>query len=77
MTTIEKTVEIPENRVVNLELQVPENIPIGGANIHVVITSTQEKRPTWKDLKKFEGCLKDDPAFQGDSVEIQRKMRDE
>ncbi|MDR1488106.1 MAG: hypothetical protein LBT62_09015 [Deltaproteobacteria bacterium] len=75
MTTIEKTIEIPENRRVNLELEVPENIPTGEANIQVKITPSQKKKATWNDLMKFEGCLKDEPAFQGNSVEIQRKMR--
>jgi hypothetical protein len=37
----------------------------------------QQKRPTWRDLKKFEGCLKDEPFFQGTSFEILRKIRDE
>jgi hypothetical protein len=77
MTTIEKTVEIPENRVVNLELKVPENIPTGEANLHVTINPLQRKKVTWLDLKQFQGCLKDLPDFEGDSVEIQRKMRDE
>jgi sporulation-control protein spo0M len=77
MTTIEKTIEIPENRRVNLELDLPENIPAGVANIQVTVNSLQMKKVTWKDLQKFQGCLKDFPIFEGDAVEIQRKMRDE
>jgi hypothetical protein len=38
---------------------------------------TAPKWPTWKDLQKFKGLLKDSPIFEGDAVEIQRKMRDE
>jgi hypothetical protein len=30
-----------------------------------------------KKLMKYYGCLKDSPAFAGDSVELIRKMRDE
>jgi hypothetical protein len=76
MIIIEKTIEIPENRVVNLELKVPEDVPIGEANLQVTIVSTQQKCLTLKDLNKFKGFFKDLPDFKGDGVEIQRKMRD-
>jgi hypothetical protein len=77
MPTIEKKVEIPQDRLVSLEIQVPENVPTGEAILQVTITPTIDKWPTWKDLKKFQGCLKDLPDFEGNAVEIQRKMRDE
>ncbi|MDR2199203.1 MAG: hypothetical protein LBR53_07110 [Deltaproteobacteria bacterium] len=40
MTTIDKTITIPENRRVNLEFEVPENAPIGEGNIQVTINPT-------------------------------------
>jgi hypothetical protein len=77
LITIEKKVVIPEDRLLHLDLQIPENVPIGKANLQVTITPTMDKWPTWKDLKKFQGLLKDLPDFEGNAVEIQRKMRDE
>jgi hypothetical protein len=77
MTTIEKKVEIPENRRLYLELELPENVPAGEANIQVIISSNQNKCLTLRDLNKFKGLLKDSPVFKGDGVDIQRKMRDE
>jgi hypothetical protein len=77
MPIIEKTIEVPENRRVNLELVVPDNIPTGKAKIQVTITQTRDKWPTLEDLNQYKGILKDLPIFEGNSVEIQRKMRDE
>ncbi|MDR2200451.1 MAG: hypothetical protein LBR53_13575 [Deltaproteobacteria bacterium] len=50
MTTFEKTIKIPENRHVNLDLEVPENVPIGDANLQVTITPTPDKGPLQKKL---------------------------
>jgi hypothetical protein len=44
MTTIEKTVEIPENGVLNLELKVPENLPTGKQIIILPSIHFSEKR---------------------------------
>jgi hypothetical protein len=77
VTTITKTIKIPDNRRVNLEFEVPEHVPTGEANLVVTITPTQYKCVTWQDILKFSGVLKDSPIFEGDPVEIQRKMRDE
>jgi hypothetical protein len=77
MTTIEKNIKISDDRRVNLQFDVPENVPIGEANLQITINPIQDKWPTLKDLLKFKGILKDSPIFEGDPVEIQRKMRDE
>jgi hypothetical protein len=77
MPIIEKKIEIPESRRINLELELPENVPTGEANLQVTISSTRDKWPTLEDLTAFQGILKDLPIFEGDAVEIQRKMRDE
>jgi hypothetical protein len=58
-------------------LDVPENMPMGEANLQVTITPTVKKWPTLEDLRPFVGLLKDSPIFKGNSVEIQRKMHDE
>jgi hypothetical protein len=77
MTTIEKTIEIPQDRRLQLDLELPNDLPIGKANLQLTITPTVTPKQAWENLREISGCLKDDPAFQGDSVEIQRKMRDE
>ena len=76
MTTIHKTIEIPADRRLHLFLELPEELPPGLAELHMEIlpSATETTRNTLAD---FSGCLKDDPTFAGDALEIQRKMRDE
>ncbi|MDR3335923.1 MAG: hypothetical protein LBT16_01850, partial [Treponema sp.] len=40
-------------------------------------TAERLENPEKDSMKKYAGCLKDSPVFEGDPVEIQRKMRDE
>ncbi|MDR1872999.1 MAG: DUF2281 domain-containing protein [Deltaproteobacteria bacterium] len=75
MTTILKTIEIPENRRLNLEL--PADTPTGEVNISLTITPVQHSNTTKRPLSSFCGVFKNSPTFKGDPVEIQRKMRDE
>jgi hypothetical protein len=77
MPTIEKNVEITANRRLQFDLEIPDDIPIGNANIQITITPILSPKNVWDALREFQGIFKDDPAFQGDPVEIQRKMRDE
>jgi len=76
MTTIHKIVEIPADRRLHLSLDLPDDLPIGQAEVRLSISPTAPKTApaTFAD---FTGCLKDDTSFVGDAVEIQRKMRDE
>ncbi len=76
MTTIHKTIEVPADRRLNLNLELPDDLPPGQAELHVTIfPSSGESKPA--ALADFAGCLKDDSSFAGDALEIQRAMRDE
>jgi hypothetical protein len=75
MTTIVKTVEIPENRRLSLEL--PADTPTGEVNISLTITPIHQPNTTKRPLSSFCGVFKDSPTFKGDPVEMQSKMRDE
>jgi hypothetical protein len=75
MTNIRKIIEIPTNRRLNLSLELPDELQPGPAELYLEFL--QPKTETTSDtLAGFAGCLKDDPAFAGDALEIQRKMRD-
>ena len=76
MTTIQKTVEIPADRRLHLSLELPDEMPPGPAELHLELlpAKTETTPANWAS---FAGCLKDDPSFAGDPLEIQRKMRDE
>jgi hypothetical protein len=78
MTTFNKIIKIPNDRRLSLDFELPNDIPTGTANLQLTITPEEESpKQAWDTLMEFYGCMKDEPAFQGNSVEIQRKMRDE
>lgn len=79
MTTIQKTINIPADHRVRLDLTLPDSLPVGKAEIRLIITPAAESipNPRKKSFADLFGCLKDSGVFEGDSVEIQREMRDE
>jgi hypothetical protein len=58
-------------------LELPSDIPVGTATLQLTITPTVKPKKSWDDLRKVVGILKDSPLFQGETVELQRKLRDE
>ncbi|MDR1313066.1 MAG: hypothetical protein LBQ12_05065 [Deltaproteobacteria bacterium] len=75
MAIIQKFLNIPEDRRLKLDLELPRDIPSGAAKIIIVIKPVSKKKSK-RGVLDFWGIFKDHPAFQGDPVEIQRKMRD-
>ncbi|MDR1395810.1 MAG: hypothetical protein LBK52_06555 [Deltaproteobacteria bacterium] len=76
MTTIEKKTMVTEDRRVHLEFTVPEDFPIGQADVLVLIAPDVESEPLIP-LSELAGSLKDSPNFSDDPMEIQRKIRDD
>jgi hypothetical protein len=74
MTTIQKSVEIPEDRRVRLDLTLPEGFPAGQAKILIFISPDVETAPA-VPLPELAGSLRNSPNFSGDPMEIQRKIR--
>jgi len=77
MTTIQKTIDIPPDHRLRLDLPIPRDIPPGRAEIQVTITPCPETPTTRKPFEGLAGSLKDDSIFRRDAVELQREMRDE
>ncbi len=77
METIVRTLDIPKNHQIKFTL--PRSIPTGKAKVVLVIHPTLEVSPISKDeaLFKLSGTLKNSLNFNGDSVMLQRKMREE
>ncbi len=76
MTTIDKKVDIPENRRLTLDLNLPSDLPVGEADVKVIITPAR-KRAGEKPFAGLAGILKDSVLVGRDAVELQREMRDE
>lgn len=76
MTTINKSIEIPADRRLRLDLALPENLPPGRAELRLTINPVQSEESDIS-FKSLFGCLKGLDVFMGDSVELQRAMRNE
>lgn len=77
MTTIQKTVEIPVDHRLRIDLSLPGDIPAGRAEIQMIITPHSEKHAARKAFEGLAGSLKESATFSRDAVELQREMRDE
>lgn len=76
MAIIHKTIEIPPDRRLNLDLALPDDIPAGKAEMAITI-SPVEKVMSLKTLRALAGSWASSKAFDRDGVTIQREMRDE
>jgi hypothetical protein len=85
--TIEQTVDIPADGRLHLDLPLPERYASGKVWVEVKLRPSKNRlsgflsglfaSKFYRNFDKFYGCLKDTGAFEGDSVEIVRKMRAE
>ena len=77
MNTIQQTVTIPADR--RLQLDLPDNIPVGLADMVLVISPKREKEvKTARAVLHLAGSLKNSETFRGvDPVALQKAMRDE
>jgi hypothetical protein len=80
--TIEQIVEIPADRKITVEL--PPDTPTGAARLKLSVShdegtvqKTGKMSRQTRALLKLYGCLRDSPLFEGDPIEIQKKMRAE
>lgn len=72
MTTITKSIEIPQDRRLRLNLDLPDDLPIGRAELRLTITPEKPGQPRVKGLA---GSLTD--VYDGDGLALQRQWRDE
>ncbi|GHV96728.1 hypothetical protein AGMMS50293_30480 [Spirochaetia bacterium] len=89
--SVTQTVEIPANH--RLTIEVPREVPVGKARITLTseteVSGDGFRIPlvSWFQKRREErfrravigvtGCLANNPAFKGNAVEIQRRMRAE
>jgi len=76
MTTIHKSIEIPADRRLLLELALPEELPPGRAELRLTINPVRSGDSSLS-FKELYGGLKGRDVFMGNSVELQRAMRNE
>ena len=76
MNTIQQTVTIPPSRRLQLDLPLPDSVPVGQMEMLVVLSPARHGK-TCQSLRRFVGCLADSAAFAGDPVALQKALRDE
>jgi hypothetical protein len=74
MAVIIKSFKIPEDRHLHLDLPLPDDFPVGKADVLVSISPDLTGEPL-VPLSELAGCLKDNPNFAGDPMEVQRRIR--
>jgi hypothetical protein len=75
MNAIQQTVQIPADRRLRLDFTLPDHFPVGEAK--VLVLPPESSKSAYEFIKHLAGCLADSKTFAGDSVSIQRAMRDE
>ncbi|GHT25903.1 hypothetical protein FACS18942_02110 [Planctomycetales bacterium] len=76
MSTILQTVNITEDR--RITLTVPDDVSLGTSEIKVSFLPMSQPVEKKRNILEFAGCLKGSGVFDAvDSVELQRKWRDE
>ncbi len=78
LETITNTLNIPKSR--KITFTVPDNIPLGQAEVILIIRpSLEEEQKISEDesLFKLSGTLKNSKTFCGDSILLQKQMRQE
>ncbi len=76
MTTIQKSITIPEDHRIHIEISLPASLPVGAADMVVTISPQRKKRPK-TSLKSLAGSLAGSKNLAGDAVALVRQWRDE
>ena len=75
MNAIQQIVQIPADRRLQLDLALPDDFPAGEAK--VLVFPLIPEAGGYESIKHLAGCLADSKTFAGDSVALQRALRDE
>jgi len=76
MNTFQQTVTIPSNRRLQLDLSLPDSIPVGQADVLVVLSPAREDK-AHQSIRHLAGSLAGSATFVGDPVALQKAIRDE
>jgi hypothetical protein len=76
MNTFQQTVTIPLNRRLQLDLPLPDSVPVGQAEMLVILSPAREGKAL-KSNRHLAGCLAESLAFAGDPLALQKAIRNE
>ncbi|OGT46002.1 MAG: hypothetical protein A3E82_07740 [Gammaproteobacteria bacterium RIFCSPHIGHO2_12_FULL_38_11] len=79
METLKQILTIPENHKIHFDVTLPENFPTGQVEVLLVFsTKTAASNDIMNaELLELAGSLRNSPHFGGDSMLIQKALRNE
>lgn len=81
METLKQILTVPENHKIHFDVTLPENFPTGQVEVLLVFSAGIINRDkvvnTNTKLLELAGSLKNSPHFSGDSLLIQKALRNE
>ena len=77
METITQQLNIPANRRVKLNVILSDEMPVGAAEMIMVVVSHSQPPNSRRNIMELAGCLRYSKALRGDPVSIQKGLRNE
>ena len=75
MNAVQQIVQVQADRRLQLDFILPDHFPVGEAK--VLVFPPVSAASAYESIKHLAGCLAGSKTFAGDSVTLQRAMRDE
>lgn len=77
MEAIKQQLNIPANRRIKLEIMLPAEIPVGAAELIMIVAPRSVPQESRRDIMELAGCLRHSRALRGDPLSIQKGWRNE
>lgn len=77
MEAIKQQLNIPADHRLKLDIILPDEIPVGAAELILIVAPQSGLQNNQRDIMKLAGCLRHSRALRGDPVSIQKGWRDE
>lgn len=77
MEAIKQQLNIPANHRVKLDIKLPDEMPVGAAELIMIVASKSESLNGRRDIMKLAGCLRHSKSLRGDPLAIQKGWRNE
>lgn len=77
MEALKQQLNIPANRRLKLDIILPDEMPIGAAELIMIVAPQSGLQNDRRDIMELAGCLRHSKALRGDSVSIQKGWRNE
>lgn len=77
METIKKQLNIPPNRRLKLDILLPDEVPVGAAELIMIVAPRSAPQKGRHGIMELAGCLRHSRSLRGDPVLIQKGWRNE